>query len=115
MTYRKVVAILLLALVALSVYGVVIHQSSSVAAFPINASGASNTWSQAPINPAFTQYLKNQVAGKATTTVSGHEESLVPPTVNFSTLTGPSVSAAAVPLVGYPQPMICVRSAKSAR
>lgn len=101
MTYRKLAAMLLIALITLSVYGAVIHQSSSVAASPINATGALNTWSVAPINPAFTQYLKDQAAGNATTTVSGHEVGLVPPTVNFSTLTGQSVRAA-VPLVGYP-------------
>jgi C1A family cysteine protease len=101
MTYRKLAAMLLIALITLSVYGAVIHQSSSVAASPINATGALNTWSVAPINPAFTQYLKDQAAGNATTTVSGHEVGLVPPTVNFSTPTGQSVRAA-VPLVGYP-------------
>ena len=101
MTYRKLAAMLLIALITLSVYGAVIHQSSSVAASPINATGELNTWSVAPINPAFTQYLKDQAAGNATTTVSGHEVGLVPPTVNFSTLTGQSVRAA-VPLVGYP-------------
>ena len=54
MTYRKLAAMLLIALITLSVYGAVIHQSSSVAASPINATGALNTWSVAPINPAFT-------------------------------------------------------------
>jgi len=102
MTYRKLAAMLLIALVALSVSGAIIQQSSSAAASPINATGALNTWSQAPINPAFAQYLKNQAAGNATTTVSGHQESLVPSTINFSTLAGQSARAAAVPLVGYP-------------
>jgi C1A family cysteine protease len=102
MTYRKFAAILLIALITLSGCGAVIHQSSSVAASPINATGALNTWSRAPINPAFSQYLKNRAAGNATTTVSGHEVGIVPSTVNFSTLAGQSVRAAAVPLVGYP-------------
>ncbi|MGA9078627.1 MAG: lectin like domain-containing protein [Halobacteriota archaeon] len=102
MTYKKLAAILLIALIALSVSGAIIQQSSSAAASSINATGALNTWSQAPINPAFAQYLKNQAAGNATTTVSGHQESLVPSTINFSTLAGQSVRAAAVPLVGYP-------------
>src|ERR1019366_5323667 len=102
MTYRKLAAMLLIALIALSVCGAVIHQSSSVAASPINATGASNAWSRAPINPAFTQYLKNRAAGNATTTVNGHGLGVVPSTVNFSTITGQSVRAAAVPLVGYP-------------
>jgi C1A family cysteine protease len=92
---------LLIALIALSVCGAVIHQSSSVAASPINATSALNTWSQAPINPAFTQYLKNQAAGNATTTTSQQGLGLIPSTVNFSTLTGQSVRAA-VPLAGYP-------------
>ena len=102
MTYRKLVAMLLIALIALSVCGAVILQSSSAAASSTNATGAVNTWSQAPINPAFAQYLKNLAAGNATTTVSGHEESIVPSTINFSTPAGQSVRAAAVPLVGYP-------------
>jgi len=102
MTYKKLAAILLIALIALSVSGAIIQQSSSAAASAINATGALNTWSQAPINPAFAQYLKNQAAGNATTTVSGHQESLVPSTINFSTLAGQNVRAAAVPLVGYP-------------
>ena len=102
MTHRKLAAMLLTALIALSVCGAVIHQSSSVAASPINATSAPNAWSKAPINSAFIQYLKNRAAGKATTTVNGHEVSLVPSTVNFSTLTGQSVRAAAVPLAGNP-------------
>ncbi len=102
MTHRKLAAMLLIALIAVSVCGAVILQSSSAAASPTNATGALNTWSQAPINPAFTKYLKNQAAGNATTTVSGHEESIVPSTINFSTLTGQGVRAAAAPIAGYP-------------
>jgi len=97
-----------------SVCGAVILQSSSAAASPTNATGALNTWSQAPINPAFTKYLKNQAAGNATTTVSGHEESIVPSTINFSTLTGQGVRAAAAPSLGIQRLTICVVSAKSA-
>ncbi|HYC19353.1 MAG TPA: lectin like domain-containing protein [Candidatus Bathyarchaeia archaeon] len=100
MTHRKLAAILLTALIALSVCGAVIHQSSYVTASPINATSTPNIWSKAPINPAFIQYLKDRAAGKATTTVNGHEVSIVPSTVNFSALTGHSAGAAAVPLAG---------------
>lgn len=60
---------LLTALIALSVCGAIVHQSSSVAASPINATSAPNAWSQAPINPAFIQYFIQQKARRG----SGHE------------------------------------------
>ena len=83
--YRRLATIFLIALIALSICEGVIHQTSSVAASPINATGAQNTWSRAPTNPAFAQYLNNQGAGNVTTTTSQQGLGLIPATVNFST------------------------------